>query len=106
MIMKEFDKIIGYSAIKKELEQIADILRNGEVYAKLGVSAPRGLLLHGAPGLGKTLMAGCLIKHQGASILSAAKTNQTEILLSTLSKFSIKLRKMLLQSFFLTIWTS
>lgn len=45
--MSEFDKIIGYSAVKMELKQIADTLKNREVYAKLGVSSPRGLLLYG-----------------------------------------------------------
>lgn len=62
MSKNAFDKIIGYTAIKKELEQIADILKNGEIYQKLGVSAPKGLLLHGEPGVGKTLMANCLIR--------------------------------------------
>ena len=65
MSMKEFDKIIGYASVKKELEQIADVLKNGDVYEKLGVSAPKGLLLHGEPGLGKTLMASCLIEASG-----------------------------------------
>lgn len=65
MCMKEFDKIIGYASVKKELEQIADVLKNGDVYSKLGVSAPKGLLLHGDPGLGKTLMASCLIEASG-----------------------------------------
>ncbi len=65
MCMNEFDKIIGYSAVKKELEQIADVLKNGDVYARLGVSAPKGLLLHGEPGVGKTLMASCLIEASG-----------------------------------------
>ena len=55
--MREFNKIIGYTSIKKELEQIADTLKNGDVYQKLGVSAPKGLLLHGVPGVGKSLMA-------------------------------------------------
>jgi len=63
--MKEFDRIIGYSAEKKELEQIADCLRNTEVYKNLGVSAPCGLLLYGEPGVGKTLMSNCLIKASG-----------------------------------------
>lgn len=53
--MSKFDKIIGYSAVKKELKQIADTLKNREVYAKLGVSSPRGLLLYGEPGVGKSL---------------------------------------------------
>ena len=44
--MNAFDKIIGYSSIKKELQQISDTLKNRETYDRLGVSAPRGLLLY------------------------------------------------------------
>ena len=63
--MSKFDKIIGYSAVKKELKQIADTLKNREVYAKLGVSSPRGLLLYGEPGVGKSLMASAVIEESG-----------------------------------------
>lgn len=63
--MKEFEKIIGYEAIKKELMRISDVLANNEAYKKLGASSPRGLLLHGDPGVGKTLMACCLIRAAG-----------------------------------------
>lgn len=63
--MSEFDKIIGYSAVKMELKQIADTLKNREVYAKLGVSSPRGLLLYGQPGVGKSLMASAVIEESG-----------------------------------------
>lgn len=63
--MKEFDKIIGYSSIKKELEQIVDILKNREVYDNLGVTLPKGLLLYGVPGVGKSLMAQSLIEASG-----------------------------------------
>ena len=63
--MSEFDKIIGYSAVKRELKQIADTLKNREVYAKLGVSSPRGLLLYGEPGVGKSLMASAVIEESG-----------------------------------------
>lgn len=59
--MGHFDEIIGYPAVKKELERVADILRGNEIYKELGVKEPRGLLLHGDPGLGKTLMATCLV---------------------------------------------
>ena len=65
MIMSKFDMIIGYAAVKKELRQIADTLKNREVYEKLGVSAPRGLLLHGEPGVGKSLMASAIIEESG-----------------------------------------
>ena len=71
--MNEFDKIIGYADIKKELEQLADILRGNEAYTKLGVKIPRGLLLHGEPGLGKTLMATCLIKASGRMVFTCRK---------------------------------
>ncbi len=63
--MSKFDKIIGYSAVKKELKQIADTLKNREIYAKLGVSSPRGLLLYGEPGVGKSLMASAVIEESG-----------------------------------------
>ena len=63
--MKEFDKIIGYETIKKELMQISDVLKNGEEYKKLGVKSPTGLLLYGPPGVGKTLMANAVIKASG-----------------------------------------
>ena len=61
-MMKEFDKIIGYSDVKAELERICDIMINHDKYAKLGVTTPRGLLMHGVPGVGKTTMAKCLIE--------------------------------------------
>jgi len=63
--MSKFDMIIGYTAIKKELKQIADTLKNREAYDKLGVSAPRGLLLYGEPGVGKSLMASAIIEECG-----------------------------------------
>ena len=60
--MKEFNKVIGYDAVKNELIRICDILVNSEKYKKFGVKAPQGLLLYGEPGVGKTLMANCFIK--------------------------------------------
>ena len=65
--------IIGYTAVKKELQQIADTLRNRDVYDKLGISAPRGLLLYGEPGVGKSLMASAIIEASGRSALVCRK---------------------------------
>ena len=63
--MSAFDKVIGYEVIKKELLQIVDMIRNGDVYEALGAKLPQGVLLHGAPGLGKTMMANCFIEESG-----------------------------------------
>lgn len=71
--MKEFDPIIGYSEIKKELSQIADMMKNADEYEKLGVRLPYGLMLYGAPGVGKTLMASCLIKASGRKVFICRK---------------------------------
>lgn len=54
--MSAFDRVIGYEKIKNELIQICDMIHNKEKYEKMGAKLPKGLLLDGEPGLGKTLM--------------------------------------------------
>ena len=71
--MSAFDHVIGYWGIKKELEQISDTLKNREIYEKLGVMSPRGLLLHGEPGVGKTLMASALMEESGRKVFVCRK---------------------------------
>lgn len=71
--MSTFKDIIGYSVEKKELEQIADVLKNKAVYEKLGVSLPRGLVLYGEPGVGKTTMANALIEASGRRVYICRK---------------------------------
>lgn len=57
-----FDRIIGYPSVKKELMQISDTLKNRPAYERLGVAPPRGLLLYGDPGVGKSLMTRAVIE--------------------------------------------
>lgn len=71
--MKEFEKIIGYSSVKTELECICDTLRNAEKYEKLGVKTMQGILLYGMPGVGKTLMANCFAKATGRKVFLCRK---------------------------------
>lgn len=71
--MNAFDKIIGYEHIKKELQQISDTLKNREAYEKLGVHAPRGLLLYGEPGVGKSSMASAVVKESGRKVFTCRK---------------------------------
>ena len=63
--MKGFDNVIGYDAIKLEIARICDIIKNSEKYQKLGVKIPKGLLLYGEPGVGKTLIANSFIEECG-----------------------------------------
>ena len=52
-----FADVAGIDEEKQELEEIVDFLKNGEKYTKLGAKIPKGVLLVGVPGTGKTLMA-------------------------------------------------
>ncbi len=72
--MKEFDKVIGYEDVKIELERIVDMMVCPDKYQNLGVTTTRGLLLHGEPGTGKTLMATCFIEASHRPTYTIRKT--------------------------------
>ncbi len=53
----KFSDIAGISEVKEELQEIVDFLKNSSRYKKFGITLPRGVLLVGPPGVGKTLIA-------------------------------------------------
>jgi cell division protease FtsH len=55
-----FDDVAGLKEVKEELVEIVDFLKNPKKYFKLGAKIPRGILLVGSPGTGKTLLAKAL----------------------------------------------
>jgi cell division protease FtsH len=52
-----FDDVAGIDEVKADLQEVVDFLREPQKYQRLGGSVPKGVLLIGAPGTGKTLLA-------------------------------------------------
>jgi cell division protease FtsH len=65
-----FSKIGGYDEVKAEMTQVIDFLIRPENYTKYGVRLPKGLLLAGPPGNGKTLLAKALAGETNTSFIS------------------------------------
>jgi cell division protease FtsH len=52
-----FEDVAGIDEVENEIHEIVDYLKNPGKYAEIGARAPKGVLLAGAPGTGKTLLA-------------------------------------------------
>jgi cell division protease FtsH len=75
-----FDDVAGIDEAKEELTEIVDFLKNPDKYLKLGARIPRGVLLSGAPGTGKTLLARAVAGEAGVPFFQMSASEFVEMI--------------------------
>ena len=75
-----FKDVAGVDEAKKELEELVDFLKNPLKYRKIGARTPKGALLVGPSGVGKTLLAKAVAGEAGVPFFSMAGSEFMEML--------------------------
>ena len=73
------DNVAGLDEEKEDLQEIIDFLRDPEKYTKIGARIPKGVLLEGAPGTGKTLLAKAVAGEAGVPFFSISGSDFVEM---------------------------
>jgi len=74
-----FDDVAGVDEAKEELKEIIDFLREPKKFQRLGGKIPKGVLLLGPPGCGKTLMAKAVAGEAGVPFFSISGSDFVEM---------------------------
>src|SRR6185437_14905932 len=75
-----FDDVAGIDEAENELVEIVDFLKDPKKYTRLGGTAPKGVLLIGAPGTGKTLLAKAVAGEAGVPFFSMSAAEFVEMI--------------------------
>ncbi len=75
-----FKDVAGVEDAKKELEEVVDFLKNPGKYSSIGARTPKGALLFGPAGVGKTLLARAVAGEAGVPFFSMAGSEFMEML--------------------------
>ncbi len=81
-----FDDVAGGDEAKRELQEIVSYLKDPAKFEKLGVKVPKGVLLYGAPGTGKTLMARAVAGEAGVPFYIITGSDFMEMLVGVGAK--------------------
>lgn len=74
-----FDDVAGCDEAKEELQEIVDFLKHPKKYVEMGARIPKGVLLFGAPGTGKTYLAKAVAGEAGVPFLSISGSDFVEM---------------------------
>ncbi len=74
-----FKDVAGIDEVKEEVKEIIDYLKNPEKYKKLGGRPPKGILLYGEPGVGKTLLAKAIAGEANVPFISVSGSDFVEM---------------------------
>ena len=74
-----FDDIAGAKEAKEELSEIVDFLKNPKKFIQIGARIPKGVMLMGAPGTGKTLMARAVAGEAGVPFFTISGSEFVEM---------------------------
>ena len=78
-IKVKFDDVAGLDEEKGELVEIVDFLKNPKKYAQMGAKIPKGILLYGKPGTGKTLIAKAIAGEANVPFISMSGSEFIEM---------------------------
>ncbi len=78
-IKVKFTDVAGVQEAKEELMDVVDYLKNPEKYQRLGAKIPRGVLLVGAPGNGKTMLARAVAGEANCPFFSVSGSDFIEV---------------------------
>lgn len=85
--------------LKKEISKVREMielpLRHPEIFDRLGIDPPRGVLLHGAPGTGKTLLAKAVANESGSNFVAI---NGPEVMSKYVGEAEKKIREIFKQA--------
>ena len=78
-VTTRFEDVEGIDSAKEELEEIVDFLKNPDRYFGSGAKIPRGALLAGSPGTGKTLLARAIAGESNVPFIQCSASNFIEM---------------------------